>query len=34
MLDQTWEGGGQDVRGDVGRREVLWVVRWWNMCSV
>jgi len=33
MLDQSGEGGGEVVRGDVGCREVLWVVRW-NICSV
>jgi len=33
MVDHSGEGGGQVMRGDVGCREVLWVVRW-NMCSV
>jgi len=33
MVDQSREGGGKVVRGDVGSREVLWIVRW-NMCSV
>jgi len=33
MVDQSGEGGGEVVWGDVGCREVLWVVGW-NMCSV
>jgi len=33
VVDHSGEGGGKVVRGDVGCREVLWVVRW-NMCSV
>jgi len=33
MVDHSGEGEGKVVRGDVGCREVLWVVRW-NMCSV
>jgi len=27
MVDKSWKGGGEVVRGDVGRREVVWVVR-------
>ena len=33
MVDKNGKGGGEVVRGDVGCREVVWVVRW-NMCSV
>jgi len=28
MVDKCWKGGGVVVRGDVGCREVVWVVRW------
>ena len=28
MVDKCGKGGGEVVRGDVGRREVVWVVRW------
>jgi len=28
MVDKSGKGGGEVVRGDVGRREVVWVVRW------
>jgi len=33
MLDHSGEGGGEVLRGNVGCREVLWIVRW-NMCGV
>jgi len=28
MVDKGVKGGGEVVRGDVGRREVVWVIRW------
>ena len=28
MVDKSGKGGGEVVKGDVGRREVVWVVRW------
>jgi len=28
IVDKRGKGGGEVVRGDVGRREVVWVLRW------
>jgi len=28
MVGKTGKGGGEVVRGDVGCREVVWIVRW------
>jgi len=28
MVDKSGKGRGEVVRGDVGRRDVVWVVRW------
>jgi len=33
MVDKSGKGGGKVVRGDVSRREVVYVVRW-DMGSV
>jgi len=33
MVDNSRKGGGEVVRGYVGRRKVVWVVRW-DMGSV
>ena len=28
VVDKSGKGEGEVLRGDVGRREVVWVVRW------
>ena len=34
MVDKGGKGGGEVVREDVGGREVVGVVGWWDMSSV